>query len=155
MPNATPNAATVAADPKRDSGATYVLPRKLAVQLLHAAQLSPEAEICGLVAAEQGEPARFMAIPNVAEQPATAFQMQDQALVAAMQLIREKQLSLWAVFHSHPTAPAQPSALDLAENGYPEALSLIASLNIKGVLELRAWRLVAGEPVEQVLRIRD
>ena len=154
MPNATPTANTAAAEPTVDSE-TLVLPRRLAVQLLHAAQCSPDAEICGLVAASDGQPVRFLSVPNVAAEPAREFCMDDAALVAAMQAIREQQQTLWAVFHSHPSAPAEPSARDLAENGYPDALSLIASLNIKGVLELRAWRIVAGDVVEQALSVRD
>lgn len=153
MPNATPTADTVAAEPGESD--VLVLPRRLAVQLLHAAQCSPDAEICGLVAASDGQPVRYLAVPNVADEPAREFRMDDAALVAAMQAIRERQQTLLAVFHSHPSAPAVPSARDLAENGYPEAISLIASLNIKGVLELRAWRVVAGEVVEQALSVRD
>ena len=154
MPNATPTADTAVADATVGSE-TLVLPRRLAVRLLHAAQCSSDAEICGLVAASDGQPDRFLPVPNVAAEPAREFRMDDAELVAAMQSIREQQQTLWAVFHSHPSAPAEPSARDLSENGYPEALSLIASLNIKGVLELRAWRMVAGKVVEQGLSVRD
>ena len=34
-------------------------------------------------------------------------------------------------------------------------LSLVVSLNTKGVLEMRAWTLAAGAPHERVLTIRD
>ena len=44
-----------------------------------------------------------------------------------------------------------PQANELREG----RLSLVVSLNTKGVLEMRAWRLVAGAPQEQVLKIRD
>lgn len=81
--------------------------------------------------------------------------MDPEQLVRAQQRIREAGHQLWAIFHSHPSSPAEPSAKDLAETAYPDALRLIATLNTKGVLELRCWSLHGGKLQEQLLRIRD
>lgn len=133
----------------------WIMQRSLAVQLLHAAQCSPEAEICGLVSAEAGAPARYWPVKNVAETPSHNFEMDAEQLIRAQQRIREAGHELWAIFHSHPSSPAEPSAKDLAETAYPQALRLIATLNTKGVLELRCWSLEQGQLDEQLLRIRD
>jgi proteasome lid subunit RPN8/RPN11 len=58
-----------------------------------------------------------------------------------MKQIRDKQQNLFAIYHSHPTAPAIPSATDIEQASYPDAVHLIISLNTKGVLELRAFRI--------------
>ena len=64
--------------------------------------------------------------------------------------MREQQEELFAIYHSHPTAPAEPSATDLEMANYPDALYLIISLNTKGVLEMRGFRLNRHKVVSEV-----
>jgi len=69
--------------------------------------------------------------------------------------MRERGEELFAIFHSHPAAPAEPSALDMAQAGYPDALYLIVSLGTCGVLELRGFRIEAsGGFAEVPLQLR-
>lgn len=106
-----------------------VIPRRLAIQILHAAQIAQPDAIRGVVGARNGEPASFRA--------------------ESEPLPRGEQR--WARLWSHPQAAAVPGADELADGG----LSLLVSLNTKGVLEMRAWRLDGGVPREQVLKIKD
>lgn len=124
------------------------LPRQLINQLLQHAQSFPDAEVCGLVAARAGWPERLYRVANVAEEPGRLFTLDPQGQIDAMRRMRETGEELFAIYHSHPHAPALPSATDLRESAYPEALYLIISLNTKGVLEMRGWRLLAGEAQE-------
>ncbi|WP_028081532.1 hypothetical protein [Solimonas soli] len=106
-----------------------VMPRCLAIRILHEAQIAQPEAIRGVVGARGGEPAAFH---------------KGRDAVAADE-------SLWANLWSHPQAEAVPRAGELREG----LLSLVVSLNTKGVLEMRAWRLVGGAVQEQVLKIRD
>ena len=116
------------------------LPRKLTNQLLHLAQLSPDNEICGLIGADDtGLPISCYPVSNSAATPQNRYLLDSSQQIAAMTAIREKGETLFAIYHSHPQAPATPSAADLEQAAYPEALHLIISLNTKGVLELRAF----------------
>ncbi|GMR08375.1 MAG: hypothetical protein BMS9Abin26_1380 [Gammaproteobacteria bacterium] len=110
-------------------------------QLLHQAQMSPEKEICGLVA-EKNQQQRIIPVNNVASDPQNLFEMEPKALIDAMRNIREADEQLFAVYHSHPQGTATPSALDSKQAEYPEALYLIIALGTKGVLELRGFRLL-------------
>lgn len=105
-----------------------VMPRRLAIRILHEAQLAQPESICGVVGARRDEPCSFArsAAPGPGEQ-------------------------LWARLWSNPTAPAVPTADQLAGGG----LYLVVSLDTKGVLEMRAWELRAGAPHERVLKVRD
>lgn len=106
-----------------------VMPRRLAVEILHAAQVAQPDSIRGVVGARDGEPVSFHAdrdTPPPGEER-------------------------WARLWSHPQAAAVPGADEL-EAG---ALSLVVSLGTKGVLELRAWRLDGAHPRELALAIRD
>ncbi len=106
-----------------------LMPRSLAIRILHLAQIAQPEAIRGVVGARDGEPVSFHL---GREQPAANE-------------------NLWADLWSYPQAAAVPQASDLK----PGQLSLVVSLNIKGVLEMRAWRLVDGAIQEQVLKVRE
>ncbi len=121
------------------------LPIALVNKILTHAQHSPEAEVCGLIAARDGVPDRVYPIANVADVPEKLFAMEPAAQIEAMRLMREGGEELFAIYHSHPHAPAKPSARDLQEAAYPQALYLIVSLDTKGVLEMQGFRLHDGQ----------
>ena len=123
----------------------HTLPRQLANQILRHAQQHPETEVCGLVGARDGHACTVYPVPNVASEPDHLYTMQAEGQIAAMRHMREQGEELFAIYHSHPHAPAEPSLRDLELAAYPEALYLIISLNTKGVLEMRAYRLQGGK----------
>ena len=53
-----------------------------------------------------------------------------------------------AIYHSHPTGPARPSATDIELAFWPDAWYLICSLDAPGRPDLRAFRIVDGEVSE-------
>ncbi len=117
------------------------IPRKITNQLLHLAQISPTTEVCGLIGSQQGKPRSCYPIDNIAEQPQQQFLLDPKQQIAAMTKIRERNEDLLAIYHSHPTSPAEPSQIDIDMASYPDALYFIISLNTKGVLELRGFKL--------------
>ena len=118
------------------------LSRKLTTQLLHLAQISPAEEICGLIGSHALETYSCYPINNIAQQPESRFLLDPQQQIDAMAKMREHNEQLFAIYHSHPNSPAIPSKTDLELAAYPEALYLIISLNTKGVLELRGFKLL-------------
>jgi proteasome lid subunit RPN8/RPN11 len=115
--------------------------RPLATHLLALAQKSPEQEICGLIGATNRKPSTIYPTSNISRSPQAEFEMNAQEQINAFKQMREKQEHLFAIYHSHPTAEAVPSAKDLENIGYPDAYQIIISLNTKGVLEMRAYKL--------------
>lgn len=101
------------------------IPRKLAIAILHEAQIAQPESIRGWVQEQGGVPARYHH--------------------------GEAAAGCWARLCSVPLAPAVPQASDLAAGG----LHLLISLNTKGVLEMRAWELRAGQPAERVIKVQD
>lgn len=127
----------------------YSLPRTVVNQLLHHAQSAAEQEVCGLVGASQGLASEVYPVANVSTEADHLFAMDPKGQIEAMRQMRDRGQQLLAIYHSHPHAPAEPSLRDLQEAAYPEALYLIISLNTKGVLEMRGFRL-AEQGVEEV-----
>lgn len=131
------------------------IPRKIANQLLHLAQLSPEQEVCGLIGGISGTPSHCYPIRNIAELPAQRFLLEPSEQIAALSTMRDQGESLFGIYHSHPHAPATPSATDLELAAYPEALYVIISLDTKGILEMRGFYLNAGQNREVSLVLSE
>jgi len=131
------------------------IPRKITNQLLHLAQISPDIEVCGLIGSKNGLPTHCYPIKNKAEQPQQRFLLDAGQQISAMTKMRERGEELFAIYHSHPTAPAQPSTHDLEQAAYPEALYLIISLNTKGILEMRGFKIHQKIAVEIPLMMND
>ena len=117
------------------------LPRKIANQLLHLAQISPNQEICGLIGSLNGIASTCYPIKNTAEQPENRFQLDAKQQITALSSIRDNNEALFAIYHSHPSSPAIPSATDIELASYPDTAYLIISLNTKGILEIRGFKI--------------
>ncbi len=133
----------------------FQIPRKLTNQLLHLAQLSPDQEICGLVGSLNGIPSTCYPIGNIAELPQQRFLLDAKQQIAAMAAMRNEGEELFAIYHSHPKSPAEPSVYDLEAAAYPDALYLIISLNTKGVLEMRGFKINRHKAQEVVLTLLE
>lgn len=131
------------------------IPRKITNQLLHLAQISPDFEVCGLIGSKNCLPTHCYPINNSAEHPQQRFLLDAGQQISAMAKMRELGEDLFAIYHSHPTAPALPSTHDLELAAYPEALYLIISLNTKGILEMRGFKIVQKTAVEMPLIMND
>ena len=131
------------------------IPRKLTNQLLHLAQLSPDLEICGLVSSKNGLPIHCYPVTNVADHPQQRFLLDAGQQISTMAKMRELGEDLFAIYHSHPAAPALPSTHDLELAAYPDALYLIISLNTKGILEMRGFKIQQKTAVEIPLIMND
>ncbi len=125
------------------------LPRALTQKLLHLAQISPEKEVCGLIGAINGFPSSCYPVDNIAKHPQKHFLLDPKQQISVMARMREKNENLFAIYHSHPTAPAEPSMTDIEMANYPGTLYLIISLNTKGVLEMRGF-MIKNKNVQEV-----
>jgi len=126
------------------------LPRKLVNTLLHHAQLSQDTEACGFVGKDKSDNYTCYPVENIAETPSKRFLMAPEEQISTIKAMRDKEESLFAIYHSHPTAPARPSATDIELSSYPDAYYLIISLNTKGVLEMRCFQLLHDENIVEI-----
>lgn len=118
---------------------SITLPPSLIKPLLEAALATPEVEVCGLIGHRPETGYEIYPVANVARHPQTRFELDPAGQIAAMRCMREHGEALFAIYHSHPDAPARPSAVDIEQASYPEALNLIISLQDRDAPELRGW----------------
>ncbi|MCK4834182.1 MAG: M67 family metallopeptidase [Gammaproteobacteria bacterium] len=115
------------------------LPRPLVNKLLAHAQKNSEVEVCGLIGNDDEDKKDYYPIDNISKKPNCRFLMDAPQQINAMKKMREREQTLFAIVHSHPTSDAIPSQLDIEENSYKAAFYIIVSLNTEGVLEMRAY----------------
>ena len=114
--------------------------------LAHVAGLWPE-EACGLVGGRDGRAVRLYPVENTRHSP-VAFEMDPLQQIKAMLAMEAEGLDLIAIYHSHPDGPARPSATDVANAYYPDAVQLIISLADRARPSVRAFTIVDGTVAE-------
>ncbi|HSH29452.1 MAG TPA: M67 family metallopeptidase [Thiohalobacter sp.] len=124
---------------------SITLPRSLIKPLLEAALTTPEVEVCGLIGHGPEGGYRIYPVENAAQHPQSRFELDPAGQIEAIRRMRERGEALFAIYHSHPDAPARPSAIDIEQASYPEALNLIISLQDRNAPEVRGWWIRGGE----------
>lgn len=121
------------------------IPRKLINQILEQAQQSPNKEICGLLSSQKSNnsnrPANCYPVTNTSTEPNHRYLMDPRQQIDTFRKMRDQGEELYAIYHSHPEGSASPSAEDLRQVSYPDALHIIISMGTKGTLQLRGFRL--------------
>ncbi|TAL25726.1 MAG: M67 family peptidase [Nitrospirae bacterium] len=94
--------------------------------LLHCREAYPN-EACGILAGKGKEVLKIYKMTNIENSPVSYF-MDSREQFKVMKDIRENNLSMLAIFHSHPSSPAYPSAKDLTLASYEDSVYIIVSL---------------------------
>jgi proteasome lid subunit RPN8/RPN11 len=111
--------------------------------VLQARQGAPD-EVGGVLASANGRAMNVFRARNAADNPTTGYRMatEDQRRILAE--IDEKGLDIFAVYHSHPTAPAYPTTAELSGAYYSNAYYLVLSLADPIKPTIRAYRIDQG-----------
>jgi len=111
----------------------------------HVQRHAPE-EACGILAGVGGRVTQVFAIENMLHSP-VAYEMDPVQQVQAMLALEAAGWDICGIFHSHPAGPALPSATDLAQAYYPEAVYVILAPN-GGRWGMRGFSLADGQAAE-------
>jgi proteasome lid subunit RPN8/RPN11 len=113
------------------------IPADLWEHMLSEVISSTPEEACGLLAGHisQGfyQALQMIPVTNMLHSP-VGYLMAPHEQLAAFNLIEERGWELVGIYHSHPNGPDKPSATDIAEAYYPEAIYLIWSV------QSREWK---------------
>jgi proteasome lid subunit RPN8/RPN11 len=123
----------------------------------HAREEAPN-ECCGLLAGVEQISALFRIANLPSDAPLVAdlqvppdrrfrYVMDPAQQLRAFKKMREDDLTLLAIYHSHPHSPAYPSATDVRLAVYPDVHALIVSLEHDP--DVRAFRIV-GQAITEV-----
>ena len=125
--------------------------RKYIEQMVEQAKEEAPYKACGVIAGKGGRAVKLYRTAN-AEHSTTTYRLEPEEQYKIFIEMEEKGWELWGIYHSHPAFPPYPSARDIEQAYFPEALYLIVSL-AQEEPEIRAFRIVEGEVREEELSI--
>jgi proteasome lid subunit RPN8/RPN11 len=117
--------------------------RALLEQTLSHLRLEAPNEGVGLWVGHGGRVERIVPLPNLHEQPLSAYNADPQALIGALRGLEREGLELVAIYHSHPQGPPRPSQTDRSR-AFWRVPYVIFALETG---EARAYNLPQGEEV--------
>jgi proteasome lid subunit RPN8/RPN11 len=94
-------------------------------------------EACGILAGDSIQVRKFYKAANT-EKSSYSYLIDAQEQFKIMKDMRENNLSLTAILHSHPASPAYPSPRDISLAFYEDSVYIIVSL-IKNEPEIRGF----------------
>lgn len=118
----------------------------------HAREECP-IEACGYLAERDGVLVEAFRLTNVDASP-EHFSFAPAEQFAALRQMRSMGLRIGAVYHSHPTTPARPSAEDIRLANDPALLYVIASI-AQGEADVKAFTIRDGVVTAEPLTIEE
>ncbi len=118
--------------------------KELFAALLHHLEGEYPNEGCGLLSGRNGEVLKVHPIRNIEPSP-VSYLMDPKEELEFFRNIREENLELVGIYHSHPTSDPYPSEKDRALAVYEEPFYLIVSLKDRKRPAARAFRLCGGK----------
>ena len=94
--------------------------------LLHCKEARPN-ETCGILAGSGEEVSKVYKMSNIEKSP-VSYEFDSREHINAIKNMRENNHKMLAIFHSHPSSPAYPSAKDVSLAFYDDCVYVIVSL---------------------------
>jgi proteasome lid subunit RPN8/RPN11 len=110
-------------------------------------------EACGILAGRDNCVKRVYPMINIDKSPATFF-MNSKEQLEVFKGIRNKDLEMVGIYHSHIASQAYPSSHDVELAFYPEASYVIVSIKDKDKPIIRSFNIVEGRITEEELIIQ-
>lgn len=113
-------------------------------QMIAEARAGYPLEVCGLIAGVGDLAHELRPMRNADPAPHVRYALDPYEQLAAFEAFDAQGWDLLGIYHSHPAGPRHPSASDIAESCYPEAVYLIISLDRPESPTVSAWRITDG-----------
>ncbi|HCZ11337.1 MAG TPA: hypothetical protein DHV16_03575 [Nitrospiraceae bacterium] len=104
-----------------------IIPKQIFEEMLAHCRAGYPNEACGILAGNANEVSKIYKLINIEKSPVSYF-MDSKEQFQVMKDMREDNLSMLAIFHSHPSSGAYPSAKDVSLAFYEECVYIIVSL---------------------------
>lgn len=111
-------------------------------QIMEQALAGLPEEVCGLLAGNGDVVSRAFPLRNASART-DFFTIDPYEQLRALREMRDSELQLLAIYHSHPETPARPSAEDIANANDPDVAYVIVSLVVDAP-DVRAFTIRDG-----------
>lgn len=115
-------------------------------------------EACGILAGKIVEHSilnieRIYKMKNISENPETCYFMEPEEQFKVFKEMRNLNLKLVGIYHSHTGTSAYPSKRDVDMAFYPEAIYVIISLKNFDNPDVRGFKIIEGKIEEEKIEI--
>jgi len=135
-----------------DAGDVIEMPAEILEEIIRQAREEAPLEACGLLAGRDGRAARYYAMTNV-DGSTEHFSMAPKEQFAAVKDMRERQIELLAICHSHPATPARLSDEDIRLAFTPGVAHIVVSLQDPHSPDIRGFKVQDGQVIEQTIKV--
>ncbi|MCI0468771.1 MAG: M67 family metallopeptidase [Nitrospirae bacterium] len=104
-----------------------IIPSHIFTEMLAHCKTCYPNEACGILAGRDDEVSAIFKMTNI-ENSTVTYMMDSKEQFQAMKDMRENNLSMLAIFHSHPSSAAYPSERDVSLAFYDNCVYIIISL---------------------------
>lgn len=115
--------------------------REILDALLQHARANVPNESCGLLAGRNSIITNFYPTENASPTPTTNYEISPKDLFRTMREIRNANLDLLAIYHSHPASDNVPSPTDIARAYYTETPYIIVAPRADAPIPIRAFQI--------------
>lgn len=110
-------------------------------------------EACGILAGTDNCVKRIYKMRNVDESP-ESYLMDPHEQIRVMKDIRENNMKMLAIFHSHPYTPARPSEKDIDMAFYDDVHYIIISF-MTNIPDVKAFKIIEKTTTMEKIIIKD
>ena len=129
----------------------YLKKQHLTEMVTHAQEDAP-LEACGVVAGKEGRALKLYRARNADHSP-VSYRLEPEEQYRIFRDIEENGWDILGIYHSHPDSPPVPSAVDLGQAYYPDAVYFVVSLEDPSDPQVRAFRIIESESTEEEMRV--
>ena len=103
------------------------IPKNLFEEMISHCRDAYPNEACGILSGKGEEVLKVYKMANIEKSP-VSYEFDSREHIKAIRDMRENNLTMLAIFHSHPSSPAYPSAKDINLAFYEDCIYVIVSL---------------------------
>jgi proteasome lid subunit RPN8/RPN11 len=126
-----------------------IIPRQILDEMLAHCRGGYPSEACGILAGRENKVSRIYRMTNTEKSP-VSYQLDSKEHIEVIRDMRENNLSMVGIFHSHPASQAYPSPKDVSLAFYEDAVYVIVSLAGKEP-QVKAFSIMQGEISEAAI----
>ncbi len=129
------------------------IPKTIYDEIISYANSKLPNEACGILAGINNLVKKIYKMRNVEESP-ESYLMDPHEQIRVMKDIRENNMKMLAIFHSHPKTPARPSAKDINMAFYDDVFYIIVSFMNK-IPDVKAFKIIGKSVTLEKILIED
>ncbi len=129
-----------------------ILKKEFLKQIVNQCKKEFPDEACGILAGKPGKVEKVYEMTNTDKSPEN-FIMEPQEQLKVMKEIRNLDLEMLGIYHSHVASQAFPSSHDVELAFYPDVSYVIISLKDNDNPGIRSFKIKDGKISEEELRI--